>query len=238
MHRVRLLLAVAALAGAAYLVSATAVSAQHRHVCGARSAQTVVADRVARVYRLPAGADELGRVYDYYGCAVGDSKPRRLASDASPIAGARRFGCGDRGCRLIRSIRLVRATVGAIVEFHGLDSINGMVTVRDLASGHALHTVETYAVVGAGTLIAGDLLISYVLAPSGDIAWSTVCSGLDACGPSNPHPRTSVGIIQSAIGHTVSTLDAGPAVRPKSLRRRGDTIEWSDGGVTRTAPLP
>lgn len=237
MPRVRLLLAVAALGGSAYLVSAAAVSAQHRHVCGMPSAQTVVADRVARVYRVPSGHDELGRVYVYYGCAVGNSKPQRLVRDASRLTGARRFGCGDLGCTVVRSIHLAGATVGAIIEFHGLDSINGTLTVRDLRSRHALHTVQTYAVVGGGTLIAGDLLISYVLARSGNIAWSTVCYGLDACGP-NSQSRSTLGIIHRAIGHSVMTLDEGPTVRPKSLHRRGGTIEWIDGGVQRSAPLP
>jgi hypothetical protein len=129
------------------------------------------------------------------------------------------------------------ATVGVIVEHHGLDSIDTALTVRGLGSGDVLHTVQAYAVVGADTLIAGNLLVSYVLAPSGNIAWSTVCKGEDACPPVRHRP-SSVGAIHRAIGPMVSTLDEGPTVRAGSLRRRGDTIEWIDGGVQRTASLP
>lgn len=230
-------MAVAVLGGGAYLVFSPAVSARHLHPCGARGAQTVAANRVARVYRVPTGHGQLGPLYDYYACATGNAKPQRLVRDASAVAGARRFVCGGGGCTVIRSIRLVGATVGPIVELHGLDSINGTLTVRDLAGAHALYALQTYALVGAGTLIAGNLLISYVLAPSGNLAWSTVCNGLDACGPERNPPK-SIGTVHTAIGHTVSTLDEGPSVRPRSLRRRGGVIEWIDAGVERSAPLP
>jgi hypothetical protein len=131
----------------------------------------------------------------------------------------------------------VGAMVGVIVELYGLDSVDGTLTVRGLVDGHVLHTVQTYAVVGAGTLIGGDLLITYVLAPSGNIAWATVCKAQHLCGPDRQRP-TSVGTIHRAIGQMVSTLDEGPTVRASSLRSRGGTIEWLGGGVQRTASLP
>jgi hypothetical protein len=190
-----------------------------------------VADRAARIYRVPTGHDGLSTLYNYDGCTVGNAKSQLLARSA--FSGVRLYGCAGTGCRLVRAIRLVGATVGVIVEHHGLDSVSTTLTVRDLAGGHVLHTVQTYSLLVIGV---GERLITYVLAPSGNIAWATVCQGQDACGP-HPQRPTSVGTVHRAIGHTVSTLDKGPKVRPRSLRLRGDTVEWIDGDMQRTASL-
>jgi len=231
-------LTIAAL-GVVCLGAAPPASASHVHMatCGVSADRTVVADSAARVYRAAAGHGQLGPVYNYYACAIGGANSHLLARSASAVAGARLFPCGDRGCEVVRAIRLAGATVGVIVEHHGLDSVTSTLTVREAASGQALHAVQTYAVVGAGTLIGGELLVRYVLAPSGNIAWATVCEGEDACRPRQPQP-TREGIIHRAIAHVVSTLDAGPAVLASSLRLHGGEIEWIDGGVERTAPLP
>jgi hypothetical protein len=129
---------------------------------------------------------------------------------------------------LVRRIRLKGAMVGFIVEDHGLDTVDGTLTVRDLAAGRVLHTVQADTVVGYG-----DTLITYVLAPSGDLAWATVTTSAGAHGSFR---RT--GTIHSVIGQIVSTLDAGPKVRAGSLRLHGSIVEWIDGGKPRTAPLP
>jgi hypothetical protein len=78
----------------------------------------------------------------------------------------------------------------------------------------------------------GDGLVTYVLAPSGNIAWATTTSvGFG--------PRVKV-VISRAIGRTTTTLDTGPEsrVRGDSLRLRGRTVEWIDGGKLRRAGLP
>lgn len=78
----------------------------------------------------------------------------------------------------------------------------------------------------------GDGLDTYVLAPSGNIAWAITTSvGFG--------PRVKV-VIRRAIGNTTTTLDTGPETRVSggSLRLRGHTIEWIDGGKLRHASLP
>jgi hypothetical protein len=118
--------------------------------------------------------------------------------------------------------------VGVIVEFHGLDTIDSTLKVLNMVTGRVLHTFHGNIVVGYG-----DSFVTYVLAPSGNVAWATVTTS------NGPH-RTFAHIwsIRLAIGDTVSTLDTGPKVRARSLRRQGTTVEWIDAGMQRTAPLP
>lgn len=193
-----------------------------------RARATVVADRAARVYRVMTGRGQLGSLYDYHGCTPGKAKPQLLARSVSSLPGVRVYGCGGRGCRLIRAIRLKGATVGAIVEYHGLDNVESTLTVRDLFGDRVLHRVDAATVVGYGTS-----LITYVLAPSGDIAWSIVTTSAGRRGA-----FLHVGTIHRVIGQTVTTLDAGPYVRVSSLRLHGATVEWTDRGNQRSAPLP
>jgi hypothetical protein len=218
-------LAIAALCGVAYVVLFPADSGSHgrKASCGPIGAQTVVADSAARIYRVPTGHDPLGTLYNYDGCTVGNAKSRLLARSA--FNGVRIYGCVVSECRLVRAIRLVGATVGVIVDVHGVDTVTGSLTVRDLAGGRALHKVQTYWQVPG----YGDRLITYVLAPSGNIAWAT-----ETRWSNFRHHWT----IHRAIGHTVSTLDQGPKVRARSLRLRGDMVEWVDGDTQRTASLP
>lgn len=220
-------LAIAALSVAAYLVLFPAASDSHgqKASCGPTGSETVVVDRAARVYRVTTGHDPFGTLHSYYGCAVGHAKSQLLARSA--FRGIRLYSCVVSECRLVRAIRLVGATVGVIVERHGTDTVNTTLTVRDLAAGHVLHTVQAHTVVGYG-----DSLITYVLARSGNIAWATVTT---SPGPHGALQRN--GAIYSAVGHTVSTLDTGPKVSARSLRLRGDTVEWIDGGQQRTASL-
>lgn len=85
-----------------------------------------------------------------------------------------------------------------------------------------------------GTVVGyGTSLITYVLAPPGDIAWSTVTTSAGRHGA-----FLHVGTIHRVIGQTVTTLDAGPYVRASSLRLHGATVEWTDRGNQRSAPLP
>jgi len=217
-------LAIVALCGAAYLLSFAAASGSHgqKASCGPISAETVVADRAARVYRVITGHDPAGTLHSYYGCTVGHAESQLLARSA--FSGIRLYSCVVRECRLVRAIRLVGATVGVIVERHDTDTVSTTLTVRDLAGGHVLHTVQADTVVGYG-----DSLITYVLARSGNVAWATETTSPDF----RPH-----GTIHRVIGHTVATLDKGPKVRTSSLRLRRDTVEWIDGGKQRHASLP
>ena len=196
--------------------------------CGPAGAQTLAADHVARVYRVTTGPGELGTVYNYYGCTAGSDKSRLLVASANSLPGARVYGCAGSGCRLVRAIHLVGAAVGFIVEDHGLDTVSTALSVRDLADGHVLHSVRANTVVGYG-----ERLTTYVLAPSGNIAWATVTTSRGTDGTVR-----RAATIHRAIGQRVLTLDSGPGVRALSLRLRGDTVEWIDRGGRQTASLP
>lgn len=216
--------AIAVLCGTAYVVLFVAAPGSHgqKASCGPTSAQTVMADTAARIYRVPTGHSPLGTLYKYYGCTVGNAKSKLLTTSA--LSRVRVFSCVASECGSVRAIRLRGAKVGVIVDRHGVDTGSSTLTVRDLAGGHVLHTVQTNRVIGYG-----DSLITYVLAPSGNVAWATETTSPDF----GPH-----GTIHRAIGHTVTTLDKGPNVRASPLRLRGDTVEWIDGGKQRHASLP
>ncbi len=228
MRRRGSLLAIAALSAGACVVLFPGASGGHGQSssCGPISTQTVVTDRAARVYRITTRTDPAGTLHSYYGCTVGNGKSHLLVRNA--FNGVRLYGCVVSECRLVRAIRLVGTTVGVIVERHGTDTVSTTLTVRDLAAGHVLHIVEADTVVGYG-----DSLITYVLAPSGNIAWATVTT---SSGPHGTFHRT--GTIHCAIGQTMSTLDSGPKVRARSLRLQRHTVEWIDAGKQRTASLP
>jgi hypothetical protein len=221
-------LAVAALCAAAYLIFFAPASGSHgqQAPCGPISAETVVADRAARVYRVTTGHDPAGTLHSYYGCTVGHAEPQLLARNA--FIGIRLYSCVVSECRLVRAIRLVGATVGVVIERHGTDTVSTTLTVRDLAGAYVLRRVLADTVVGYG-----DSLIIYVLAQSGNIAWATETT---SPGPYGILHRT--GTIHRAVGRAISTLDKGPKVRASSLRLRGGTVEWIDGGQQRTASLP
>jgi hypothetical protein len=120
----------------------------------------------------------------------------RARPAASPV---RVFSCVASECTLVRAIRLRGAKVGVIVDRHGVDTLSSTLTVRDLAGAHVLHTVHPNSAIGYG-----DSLITYVLAPSGNVAWATETTS----------PKFGRhGTIHRAIGHSLSTLDKGPKAR-------------------------
>jgi hypothetical protein len=210
----RSLLALAALCGAAYVilfVLAASTRAQ-KAACGPTGAKTVVADSVGRIYRVPTGRTALGTLYDYYGCTPGAAKPQLLASTSA--------------LRRVRAIRLRGTMAGFIVDQHGVDTGSSTLTVRDLAGGKVLHTVSVSYMVPR----LFDSLVTYVLAPSGNVAWAT-----ERNPGFGPHSEVT---IHRAIGHTVTTLDHGSSIRASSLRLRGHALDWIGGGKLRHASLP
>jgi hypothetical protein len=210
----RTLLALAAACGAAYVilfVVAASTRAQ-KAACGPAQAQTVVADSAARIYRVPAGHTALGTLYDYYGCTGGTAKPQLLSS-GSALSRA-------------RAVKLRGAIAGLIVDQHGVDTGSSTLIVRDLTTGRVLHTVTVSYMVPR----LFDSLVTYVLAPSGNIAWAT---------ESSPNFGTKSRVtIHRAIGRTVATLDQGRSIHAASLRVRGHMVQWIDGHQLRHASLP
>ncbi len=209
----RSLLVLAALTGAVYILTTESTHA-NRAACGAAGAQNVTADRSARVYRVPVGQSVLGTLYAYYGCLADHGKPRFLAAtneiDRSHV-----------------DIKLRGVVVGVDVSTVGTDDEGDTLTVRNLATGRLVHTVITTRANGYG-----QNLDTYVLATSGNIAWSI--HKTIGFGPANEV------VIERAIGQTVTTLDHGPEnrIRASSLRLRADVLSWVDGGKHRHASLP
>lgn len=207
-------LAVAGAAGC-LLAAPSAMSAAEQPACGPASARTIVADAVARVYRVRrvrAGAQ--GDVsYQYYGCTTGEGTPVMI-------------GFTDAANR-IRAVKLVGTLVGAIADQNGVDSATSTLAITDLATGRALHTTQTLTVYLPNG--SDENLVTYVLSPSGDIAWATSRSSLG---------RKPVATIRRVIGHTVNVLDRGTRVRPGTLRLRGHVVQWLHGKGRRRAALP
>ncbi|HEY6398400.1 MAG TPA: hypothetical protein VIX82_13200, partial [Solirubrobacteraceae bacterium] len=153
----RVLLALAALCGAAYVVLFVVApgSQAEKAACGPAGAQTVVADRAARIYRVPTGHNPLGTLYNYFGCTARGGKPQLLAS-TTPMS-------------RVREIKLSGAVVGFIVDEHGVDTGSSTLTVRNLTSGGVLHTASVSYMVPR----LFDSLVTYVLSASGNLAWAT-----------------------------------------------------------------
>jgi hypothetical protein len=214
--KLRSVLALAALCGAACVILfvLAPTTRAHQAACGAASDQTVVADRAARIYRVPtpAGNTPLASSYEYLGCTPSHAKPRLLAS-TGPTAS-------------IREIRLRGAIAGFIVDRTGVDTGQMTLKVLDLADGHVLHTVVTNYMVP----VSVTSIVTYVLARSGNIAWAIAQSG-----DLRPH---EIVTISRAIGRSVRTLEQGPSIRASSLRLRGHVLDWVDGGHHRHARLP
>ena len=131
--------------------------------------------RCREVYRVPTGHGRRLTLYSYVGCTFGIAKSRLLASRAfsgdsfDPGTESqlqdRPFSCGGTDCTWVRGIRLAGTKVGIIAEDYGLDSTNTTLTVRDLANGSVLHTVQTYSL----SIWVGEESIKYVLARSGPV---------------------------------------------------------------------
>ncbi len=72
------------------------------------------------------------------------------------------------------------------------------------------------------------LVVSLVVSATGTVAWST------AGGPASTPPGNA---IRTGSGSTVTVLDSGPGVKPRTLHRVGTQLVWANAGITRTAPL-
>ncbi|MBV9837806.1 MAG: hypothetical protein JO156_06785, partial [Solirubrobacterales bacterium] len=200
-------LAIGALSAGAVVSDATAVGHGGQASCGPRPAQTLVADRVARIYGIRTGKNAVlyqggphWALYNYYGCAVGGGKSELLAraSFSAPRVD-RCHAAAYLDC--VREIRLVGTIVGYIADAGELDTSNGALTVRDLTTRRVLHIERT----SFQQPDLGQSIIRFVLARSGNIAWVTrTASGGPLPGDNEPAGSST---IRRAIGQTVDTLD-------------------------------
>ncbi|MDQ6821410.1 MAG: hypothetical protein ACR2L9_12280 [Solirubrobacteraceae bacterium] len=200
------------LAGCVAASGATARTLADQASCGPAAAHTIAADATARIYRVLIGHSFTGPQFAYYGCAVAHTTPALLSStDAQSW---------------VRMVELRGVMAGFIVDQNGVDTGSNTLVVRDLTDGRVLHTASVSWMAPR----TSNSLDTYVLAPSGNVAWASE----HATGPTIRNEVT----IRRAIGRTVRTLDRGGSIRPGSLRLLGHSIQWIDGGLRRHAPLP
>jgi hypothetical protein len=101
------------------------------------------------------------------------------------------------------------------------------VVVRRLSDGRQLFShPAASAAVGPE---AAESVGSIVVGPGGRAAWITVQRSIDS--------RRYQALVCAAVGSAVRVLDAGPAIRVRSLRLRGRRLTWHDGGALRSATL-
>lgn len=180
--------------------------------CFPAHAHQLARSPAARVYEVgPARSGPLTGD-TVYACYLRRGRPLRLGASA----GRMRVG----------PVVLAGAHVAYASTAMGVDTGSTEVVVVNLASGarRSLAAVspprrpESFSAVTA-----------LVVTGAGSAAWIGSRSGIG-----QPHATYEVRRFQAA---TVTVLDSGPTVAPRSLRRRGSTVSWTDAGRTRSAPL-
>jgi hypothetical protein len=175
--------------------------------CGPRSARTLAASAVARVYVSHETV---------FGCSQHAHRQLTLGN--------------TRTC--IRTTMVTSAAVAGEIAAYGatecgVDTGRGNLVVRRLDTGRVLHTQP--AVTGRVGVEGHTSVESVVVKPDGSAAW---IAGAEAIGP--PHSATEVHEV-TATGSRL--LDSGGVIASGSLRLRGARLSWRHGNVTRTATL-
>jgi hypothetical protein len=175
--------------------------------CGPRSARTLAASPVARVY---VSRDNV------FGCSQHAHRQLTLGN--------------SRTC--IRTTMVGAAAVAGEIAAYGatecgVDTGRGNLVVRRLDTGRVLHTQP--AVTGRVGVEGHTAVESVVIKPDGSAAW---IGEAEAIGP--PHSATEV---HELTGTRSRLLDSGTAIASDSLRLHGSRLSWRHGNVTRTATL-
>jgi hypothetical protein len=201
-------------AAAAALGSATPAASSSHGGCYPAGVRELARDAVARVYEAspPARSSRLGGAA-VYACYLRRGHPVALA----PAGGFTRVG----------PVALAGPVVAYAATAMGVDTSSSSVVVLNLASG-ARRTLtaaspprrpESFTAVSA-----------LVVTARGSVAWIASRSGIG-----QPQPTFEV---RSARASGTALLDSGTSIAAASLRRAGARVTWTDGGRTRSAPLP
>lgn len=175
--------------------------------CGPRSARTLAADQVARVYQSSGNV---------YGCAGGARRGYLLAAAVSRLGEPR-----------IGKLVLAGAVAAYAVTRSAIVTISAQITVRRLDTGRTLHQVD--ATTGPLSPESFQSVGSIVVKSDGAAAWIVKVGSI-----LRHESETQVNRID---GRGEATLDGTLAGDIGSLRLRGSQLSWRHGGVTRTATL-
>jgi hypothetical protein len=125
----------------------------------------------------------------------------------------------------VSPVRLRGALVGwKYADWSHYGSAGYVVVVRDMATGRTLHRAEHG---GEGSeAFPAWWADNFVMDAAGSVAWIATES---------PSTSGEYHVFKSDTTRGAEPLDSGPAIDPKSLRRRGKVIFWRNGNETRTA---
>lgn len=175
--------------------------------CGSPSARTLAADAVARVY---AEGETV------YGCAHG-GRAYRLGASSRSIREGR-----------VGPVALAGVVAAYGLSRYGVDTVAAAVVVRRLSDGKQLRTASaTSRAVGPES---SEAVTSVVVKRNGSVAW------IGAAGSIIAHRSTETEV-NAADRRGERLLDSGAGINARSLRLRGSTLTWVDGGRTRSATL-
>lgn len=143
------------------------------------------------------------------------------------------FGCAFRTGRTFRlgggNDSVVYALAGRVVAYESLAPVNQRMVVRSLGTGRVIHQANSNL---EGAFGNGARAVEVVLKRNGSIAWTY---------PNRTGESVeATGIELHAIGTSNRREVLSQRVDPaESLRLNpgGATISWTEGAVTRTAPL-
>jgi hypothetical protein len=164
-------------------------------------------------------ADRHVRVYKQHGAVFGCARHHK----------SHRLG-GARTCvnsTLVGPVRVAGWLAAYGLERCGVDTGSTVVEVRRLTDGRRL--AMRPATTGPPQVESYQSVTSLVLRSDGSVAWIATSKSVFA----------SSGEIEvhSLAQGDFDLLDSGSGIAPKSLRLKGATLSWRDGGSVRTATL-
>jgi hypothetical protein len=176
-------------------------------VCGPAGQRTLAADRRARLFVSGSHV---------FGCARGGATPYDLGRATTCLGGA-----------LVGPFALSGVRVAFALKTCGVDTGRSAVLVRRLDTGKLLaQRPATTSGLGAESYVTVSAI---VLGRSGSYAWITEAASIVS------HRRAVQ--VQAAGPGGARILDAGAAIRPRSLRLSGTVLRWRYGGQIRSARL-
>lgn len=204
----RVFVAVAALGLAACGSSgAKAPPTPRAHSCGPRSAKTIAADPVARVYR---SGDTV------YGCSSRTGRRTTLGQTSISAKDRTRLGL----------VRLAGSYAAFASSTFGVDSGGAEVSVVRLSDGRRVRTGQA---VDQGLVESVQSVPSLVVRSDGAVAWIGQVRSIIGRGEQLE--------VHRADRRGAALLDRGADIAPRSLRLRGRRLSWRDGSSTRTSTL-
>lgn len=175
--------------------------------CGPAAAQTLTADRVARVYESGANV---------YGCATAAGRSFLLGASARTIREGR-----------AGPFALAGTDVAYGYTRYGVDTVAAQVIVRDLASGRQVRSEPPTS--QPPRVEFAQSIEAIVVKADGAVAWVGESGSVMS--------RSRDVEVDRADRRGLARLDSGPGVEAGSLKLHGSTIRWRHGARERSAKL-